>query len=904
MLEQGGTVVVPNRQRAVAVRLMHTRTQLRAGRSAWNSSDVLPYSAWLARIAAQSRHGPLRGLRPLGSTEEWLLWRDAAQLACDGIDILQPGSMADALRHSAALIRDWNLQWPGHPTTEAAVLARARVEVSRRCSELEAYAPGDWTRVLRDAPPQPMPLLFAGCAHFGPALRAALQRLGAEFLDADASRETTPGRADVEFAAGRIAAPCAHPGDELRRAAQWCRAGLERNPAARYLVVVPQLAQRRAAAVLAFDHELSAGDLLGGGGDPVFAIEGGRGLDEFPMIAAALALLRLGCGPLEFSALAPVLRSPYWNGGGAAPRAALELLLRDRHVHVADLARLAGLARNPRGESLATLADSLDALAAACASILPRTLRATASTWARRFADALAALQWPGSAALGSEEQQQHERLRELVGELAMLGAGAGPLLAPSEAVELLASMARRTSFEAASDDVPVTLTDSVDDPLVPYDGIWVAGLGAEGWPAPSRPDPFIPIAVQRTAGMPQASAQGQRGTALQAMRAWQRCAAELVLSWPETDGDVVLQPSSLVAPPRGRDDPFAAPPALADPLLSALRRGAVREARPAQRAHAWDRHRELPHGTRTLELQSLCPFRAAAELRLNARPVAEPVPGLDSRERGNILHRALQMVWDELRNSSTLLERAARPQGLAPLVQSACERAIREGLERRAQVLPAPLAHNELQRLRDQIAEMLRQECERTGVAAFSVVRAEQSQQGQLGGVPLRVRMDRVDQLDQDDRRIVIDYKSGTGAAFRPMDERPRQPQLLAYALLADADTDAAASAAGAAGVAGVAAVHLGAGEVVWRGAVADAALLPPLARVRGTLPPWSEQLAHWRTVIDRLVEQFVAGVSDVDPRSGACRLCHLPALCRIEGPRHLAAEIPDDDEGAGDGR
>ena len=514
------------------------------------------------------------------------------------------------------------------------------------------------------------------------------------------------------------------------------------------------------------------------------------------------------------------------------------------------------------------------------------------SAWARRFAEALVAFQWPGSGALASDEQQQHERFRELVGELAMLGAGVGPQLVHGEAIELLASMARRTAFEAASEDVPITLSDSLDDPLVPYDGIWVAGLGAETWPAPPRPDPFIPIAVQRTAGLPQASAQEQRNAALQSMQGWRRSAVQLVLSWPETEGDVVLQPSSLVAAPRGRDDPFAAPPPLADPLLSALRRGVAREARPLQRALAWDRLRALPGGTRTLELQSLCPFRAAAELRLGAAPVAEPVPGLDRRERGIILHRALQLVWDELRDSRELRARAALPEGFAPLVQASCERSMHE---RRAQALPAPLAQNELQRLGALITEMLRQECERTGAAEFSVVQAEQAERGQLAGVPLRVRMDRVDRLD-DGRCIVIDYKSGTGAAFRPMDERPRQPQLLAYALLAAAD------------VAGVAAVHLRAGAVVWRGAAADTALLPPLTPVRGPSVPWSDQLAHWRVVIDRLVEQFVAGVSDVDPRAGACRLCHLPALCRIDAAQHMAAVIADEDDagngnGIGDG-
>ncbi len=794
---------------------------------------------------------------------------------------MQPASLADALRQSAGLARDWALKWPGDPTPEALVLSRARRHFERRCAELQAYAADDWTRVLRDASSPPAPLLFAGCESFGPVLRASLLRLGAEFLAAD---PTAPahGLAPSE----PLTCACTHAADELRRAAQWCRAGLERNPAARYLIVVPQLEQRRAAAVMAFDHELVGGALVTAAGESPYVIEGGRSLAEYPMVAAALALLRLSGGPLDFLEFAPLLRSPYWECGSQAQRAALELVLRDRNVHAADLARLAGFARNQSRGASAALADALDALAPAAS--LPRGLRVTHAAWARKFAEALDAFGWPGSAALGSEEQQQHERWRALLGELALLGAGAGPLIEHSAAIGLLATLARRTAFEAASEDVPVTLTASLHDPLVRYDGIWVAGLGAEIWPAPPRPDPFIPISVQRAAGLPQASPQGQLALSRQAMGAWRRCAAQLVLSWPETDGDVVLQPSSLVAAPRNRDDPFAAPLPLADPLLAALRRGVVREARPPQPALAWSRERPLPRGTRTLELQSLCPFRAAAELRLGAAPVADPVPGLDRRERGQMLHRALQLVWDELRDSRTLRERAAHAEALAQFVQTAAERSLREGLALRAQPLPAPLAQNELQRLTGLIAAMLQQELQRTGAAEFSVAQIEQAQQGELAGVPVRVRMDRLDRLD-DGRVIVIDYKSGAGEAFRPLAERPRQPQLLAYALLAAAE------------VAGVAAVHLRAGEVRWRGAAAEAALLPPLTAVRGPSVPWTELLAHWRAVIDRLVNQFVAGDADVDPQIGACRLCHLPALCRVDAVRHAAAES-DDETGNGD--
>ncbi len=864
---------MPTRQRAVALRLAHTRAQLGSGHTAWDSSDVLPFSAWLARMASLARHGPLRGLRQLGAAEDWLLWRDAAAEACDGTGVFQPSSLADALRQAAGLARDWALDWPGDPAAEALVLSRARKYVERRCLQERTYAASDWSQVLRDAPRQRTPLLFAGCESFGPALRARLGQLGAEFAVAAGVGETAAANETVALA-------CTHVTDELRRAAQWCRAGLERNPAARFLVVVPQLAQRRAAAVLAFDHELGGGALLAVGGESPYAIEGGRSLADYPMVATALGLLRLGAGPLEFPQLAPLLRSPYWECGSQAQRAALELLLRDRNVHAADLARLAGLARNQRRGAGAVLADALEALPAAAR--MPPATRATSPAWARRFAEALDAFGWPGGAALGSEEQQQHERFRALLGELALLGADSGPQLGHHAAVELLATMALRTAFEAASDDVPVTLTDSLDDPLVPYDGIWVAGLGAESWPAPPRADAFIPIAVQRAAGLPHASPQGQLVAALQAMAAWRRCAGQLVLSWPETDGDVVLQPSSLVAAPRNRRDPFAAPPPLADALLAALRRGLVREPRAPERALAWSRERPLPRGTRTLELQSMCPFRAAAELRLGAAPVAEPVPGLDRRERGQILHRTLQLIWEQLRDSGGLRARAAQPAALAQLVRTSAERSLQECLERRSQPLPAPLAHNELQRLGVLIDAMLQQELQRGGAAEFSVLQIEQNQDGVLAGVPVRVRMDRLDQLE-DKRVIVIDYKSGAGETFHPLAERPRQPQLLAYALLAAAE------------VAGVAAVHLNVGEVRWRGAVSEAAVLPPLKPARVPSAPWTELLTHWRAVIDRLVNQFVAGDADVDPQPGACRLCHLPALCRIDAVRHAAASDED---------
>ena len=867
VLNQGGTVVVPSRQRAVAVRLAHTRARIAEHASAWASCDVLPWAAWLERCAGQARHGTLQGLRRLNGAEEWLLWAEAAEEACAGRDVLLPAGLADALQRSCALVRDWGLRWAGAPTTEASVLRQARDIFARRCQELGAYCPTDWAIVLRDVKALPNPTLFAGFSSPGTALGARLRQLGGTFWTVDEGKLTREAN---------IVVACADGVDELCRAAHWCRERLQVNPAARLLVVVPQLAQRRAAAVQAFEHGLHGSALLGDPVEPLYAIEGGQPLADYPIVVAALGLIALGGGAVEFMELAALLRSAYVGLGSAPQRAALELSLRERNVHVASFAQLHELARPD-----ATLAVALDGVAAAMT--VPPLMREGAGGWARRFAVILEACGWPGKESLGSEEQQQRDRFRELLGELAMLGS-AGTLLKHAEALQLLRALAARTAFDVASGDVPVTLSASIDDPLVTYEGIWVAGLGAETWPAALYPDPFVPLAVQRAAGVPQTSPQGQLKTAQRSMAAWQRSTAHLVLSWPQFDGEVPLRPSSLFAKnadsiPTGLDLP-----AYFDPLVTALRASGRRERRPADQALAWPVGLKLAGGTKALQLQSLCPFRAVAELRLGAAPVAEPVPGLDRLERGQILHRALELVWTQLRDSSALRERTADERALATLAQSAAERAMRERLAARVQPLASPLAQNEVRRLVALIIALLRQDLLRADSAGFAIAQLEDSQERELGGLPIRVRMDRLDHLE-DGRLIVIDYKSGAAQPFRPLDERPRQPQLLAYALLAAGE------------VAGVAAVYLNADQIRWRGVAAEPDLLPALGRIRAPTAPWPELMRHWRRVIDGLVREFAAGIATVDPLPGACKTCHLPALCRIDAVRRNEAD-PDSED------
>ena len=79
LFSRDGTLLVPTRQRAVAVRLAYAAHALSQGRKAWRTPLVLTPDAWLQQeslLVPHSRPNTPRLLRP---AEEWLLWLRAAE---------------------------------------------------------------------------------------------------------------------------------------------------------------------------------------------------------------------------------------------------------------------------------------------------------------------------------------------------------------------------------------------------------------------------------------------------------------------------------------------------------------------------------------------------------------------------------------------------------------------------------------------------------------------------------------------------------------------------------------------------------------------------------------------------------------------------------------------------------
>ena len=945
---RGGTVVVPSRQRAYAARLAYAAAELAQNHRVWTTPEVLSVDAWLTREV--ERYAATAGIgvpRLLSPAEDWFLWRQCAAEATGDLELVNRGALAEALRRASATAAEYGIDvlrfataagliaspeegGDMAPGTEVALLATVQHAVEERCQALGAATVASLVKRLGAVGGE---VFCQGFLTTSPRLR---QLVGGAPRSVRADRRVEPR---VVIASDEL--------DELERIAQWCKARVERDPNARILVALPGAPGSRERLAALIRQAVRPEEWFGAGAaasgadasDSLVVIEGGAPLSRIPSVAHILATLSwLGGHPGDFEAVSSWLRAPYWQSPGAVARARLDLWLRERermHFNLHDL--VGALASAPTG--LSTVAREISSQINKAIVALGQGA-ASARDWSERFRAVLEEFDWPGERARSSGEQQTVVRLHELLDEFGQLAA-ATRSISRDNAIQWFSELASRTAYRPADDDAVITITSALAAPVVTYDAIWIAGLHAEAFPQPVQPDPFLPLAAQLAAGVPAASPGGRLAEAQALLTAWREGADELVLSAPARSEDLELLPSPLLAEwleassgegdrhgdivslaaagegddaARGSRNGAGAGRAVATGSLKSGVREGVATAFGASvwlplRAHreglleilddyvgpSWPTERPLPSGTRTLELQNQCPFRAYAELRLGSVPLDAPELGIAADLRGQLLHNALQKLWQKLRDSHGLAAHsdAALDAVIARCVEEAADETMQRhpGSKPRAKTNDAqgdlfgdpsrsPALSREIRRTIRLIHTLCALERER---APFRVQGTELDTTLSLSRAQLHMRIDRVDVLESGGRAI-LDYKSGRRKTTDWYGERPSHPQLLAYIAALGEDVVAMGT------------VNVTAREVRFDGIATAPDLLPKLKGVEapfGTAPDqaWPFWRSEWLRRIESLAADFIAGRAAVDPKAGACDYCHVASVCRIADRQEAGA-------------
>jgi probable DNA repair protein len=603
-----------------------------------------------------------------------------------------------------------------------------------------------------------------------------------------------------------------------------------------------------------------------------YAVAGGIPLSRYAPVRAALDSLAATAGAVSFEAFSSLLRSAELQSstGDAAAAAALDLILRRRGPHEAGLAEWIRLAETASRAKLAAPVAAISRLSDFLRAIESVRGNQPFSRWVSHWVGALEAGPWVYRSRWSSAEFQAAERFRELLATLATADATFGALPAAG-AGRILARAARDTAFQPQTGIPSIWVTGQVMDPWLTYDGLWISGISEERWPPPLDPIPLLPIRLQREYGVVTVSADGQMRFAEDLQRRWCLRASVNVFSCTDrVEGrSATFSPLLPEAPsseaPRSEAPSDAETESATHPhwRLSAARAPRL-ETRVDERAPPFAAPERL-RGVATLRAQSRCAFRGFAETRLLAETPERPVPGFSMRERGEMLHHALEHIWFDLRSSARLC--AVAPGALAALVEEGVEHAVNRQCHRRDPGLR--WQRREIPRLTALLHKWLEIEAARV---PFEVETLEKPvHTARYGGLEFDVRIDRIDRLG-DGGRVLIDYKSGA-AAQDWRGERPDNPQLPVYAVLQPHDLVAVAYG------------RVNASECGFVAEAARGGIFKPRTRPTSLegMPDFAALVHLWSERIERIAGEFAAGHAEVAPTQRACASCDLQALCRV---------------------
>lgn len=815
---------------------------LRVQRQVSELPRILPLSAWLAEAGNELAFddGAEVPAYRLGAFATQLVWSEAIRAEEAERILLDTAQAASLAMDADVLMDEWDIRVPvGAQTDEYRGFSRWRARYLQTLARIDAEDAGQcYARVLRALTAGrlalPRQLILAGFTDVSPRF----QRLLTAFAERDVRVFLWRDERGQPAPAQRYSA--ADHGAEWRAAAAWAAERLAADPNGRYAIVSVQLESESPFARRVLSQALNAES----GCAHAFNVAVGRPLIEWPAARAALAWLHALAtftpdGDGEVQILGAALLAGHCAGDvqHAAQHVALDARWRRQSRVRIDAA------------SWRRILLDLPALGPAweqAQDIWRQTDRQAGSdVWAAQMKAALTALGFPGERSLDSVAYQVMGALGDLLGDFAALAPAAGRL-SGAAAVRLLESAARATAFQPQRDPAArLDVLGLLEAEGGHWDGIWMLGLTDEVLPASPKPNPLLPLAALRQAGAPRATPERERQWAQAMYAALCCCAPQVIVSHARMDGERELRPSPLIAAA-----PLYAwtPPTPSAPAMLSQESLDDGQGPPLARDNAGT------GGLDVLDTQARNPLWAFVRHRLGGRALEPYADAATVNVRGQFLHKALELVWQMLPDQDAL-HAAMAQQRLIGLL----EQAIAEAADGELRAYRPALRELECERARRVLAGWFDLEAQRT---PFSVAQVEKTLHWTRGALALKVRLDRMDRLP-DGRVVILDYKTGSAAA-RPESDwsraRPVNLQLPFYAAVLAAD-------AADADVAALVLAQIHARQIAVQGLADDDLGMAGVKQAADSKffegRSWPELLRDWRSAIEALADEYVAGVA-----------------------------------------
>ena len=898
-LQSGYSLITGNSRLARVLTNQYNQWRIGRGDRQWQSPAITSWNKWLDKLWETASLQGMTGTDHAvpGSRQLISLWESTLKRERLAHQLLRPESLANQLQETRNLIAEWQLDlkdpsWFGGENENHDAFYHWNRAFEKHCEKGHWISPQDRLIPLCKAlaeglvpPTEPVDLL--GFDEFSPARMSLLSALIAN--GNPVCRLTIASRQDKA-----VLWKYRDSKQERQQMARWVRYWYETEPESTIAIVVPDLQSKRQLVERYLEEILSPGYKTSDPQAKPWNFSLGIQLTRVPMIETAFDLLKLLDKRIDIQAIGRVLRSPWLKGAlnERNQRALLEKCLRDqypRQLKLGELIYRSGEIKkhNHQGAELRPEEQTPQVWNSPQLTKVLGTLqkferdnrrKQPASAWAESFDHLLMNLGWPLSEELLQKNAEEHgnnwqalQAWRDGLRELASLDATVNGL-ERNVAINQLKQICRERIFQPHTPNALIQVLGLYEVNGLRFDHLWVLGLHNDNWPGSAKPNPFIPGKLQRTAALPNSSPQRELEVARTITQRLLETAPDCVFSYPgQLDGEDVL-PSPLLEidtinmhnePPSWQGDDWRSIVATAaKPQIAPLEK-------PGLLIHPTARG-----GSSILKNQALCPFRAFASNRLGADGLETPVDGISPVLHGNLVHRVLELFWQETKTQAALLQLddetvAERLRGYVDFVSN-----DNRGLNQR----PA-FRVVEADRVQRHVMDFLALEEQRE---PFEVVGFEREILTEINGQTIRLFIDRVDRVAAGEE-IIIDYKTGKEDPKKWFGDRPENPQLPLYAISAENDP------------VGVVFAIIRDDGCVYKGVVKRGGLIPDLppketnasrylVEAGNELP---KTIENWRQVLHHLMTDFLAGDAAIDPKGGlnTCNnsYCKLQSLCRV---------------------
>ena len=873
MLQPEDVILTPNARLARTLQLADTQQQLDQGTHAWARPTIQPLSVWFRQLQVDAFIAHSQMPIPLAPEQARILWQRIIESE------VFAGQSGLAKMAEAAYLKIHEYACP-HPSAwpksmlneDQRAFVRWALAYEQHCQKHRWLDFGGFLSILpswirEERLSLPSSITLHGF-HIEPApiylqAFAAMAEVGVNVIH-QATPEPTSCDTSRLHAFPTI-------DDELIYAIGWARDHIEKHPQQRVVIVVPGLQQqldqveKYAKAIL--DPPAMC---LEAPSIPSWHISLGHPLSKTPWVAQALHVLKLSPHKIHQPDAARLLASPWIKGmdDERAERHRLILWLNDKEPYWLDAGTIIRRAKSINAHAFTRQFSRWHS------KRLGSPTRATSNQWAEQFQEELTSLGFGFGRTLDRVEYQTLQHWHRVLEQFAGLQAAyptEAATLSRAQALEQLNALAHEMLFREQDPGAPIALLGIQEALGAQFDAVWLTGMDEDSWPAAPRRDPLIPGGFQ--ANILTASADGCLALAKQQLAGLMATAPLIHASYGLGDDALPLKASRLLNPFGGWVIETHTQPGQAMPMAQATLEVVADDSKAANLEETTTRG-----GVHLLNAQSTCPFKAFGQYRLKARDHRTPRPGISAKDRGTMVHDALESIWHELKDS----------EGLASLDDNALQQKVEQHvsdqlnayLAKHSKGLEESARHLEAENLTLKIHRWLTLERQRP---SFRAKHLENSVQLTIGPLTLEGKVDRIDELPNGDH-IVIDYKTGeTGRSDWNPSGRIKDGQLPAYALSLDPPPKAIAFA------------KINKDGIGFEGLSdhpLDIAGIEPIEKYKRSpfkaIEDWDTLVASWRTQLQRLASDFQQGHAPVDPaKPASCQYCHLKPVCRIQERR-----------------